>query len=272
MTSAIHLLRQLEGPFSAYYLDADAEPPFAVADGDSDIETTLPNLLCSVIDFIAEASRGDRGRAVFVSGSDQPSEAMSALVAILVSYARITSEEEEDWTSDANAFVAASEEDAIEYGLRVAAADLCQDLLEAYPRAATRSLGEAVTSSTSDGKGWKNVEAALAVLGGVAEEVTELVRSDSRMSSGGLDLQDVFQRAVLPSVQGQVPALLTGRAYIFASQFAATLPADLAKQFVEASVQALEAETLGGEEETLIVKLSAVRCIKKWVNRREALV
>ncbi|PWN19599.1 ARM repeat-containing protein [Microstroma glucosiphilum] len=267
LTSAIHLLRQLEDPFSAYYLDTDAEPPFAVAEGDSDIETTLPNLLCSVIDFIAEASRGDRGRAIFVSGSDQPSDAMSALVTVLVSYARITSEEEEDWTSDANAFVAASEKDAIEYGLRVAAADLCQDLLEAYPKAASRSLGAAVTSSTNSGKGWKSVEAALAVLGGVAEEVTELVRSDSRLTSDGLDLQDIFQRAVSPSVQGQVPALLTGRAYIFASQFAATLPAELAEQFVEASVQALEAETLGGEEETLIVKLSAVRCIKNFYRQ-----
>lgn len=263
---AIDLLGQLEQPFALYYLAPDAEPlsSSTSADGAGESAATLPNLLCSLVDFCAESIRGDRARTLLLAAQG-PSDTLRAMISRLVGFARVTVEEEEEWSSDANAFVTASDEDGVEYGLRVACADLVQDLLDAYPRPTLEclgsSVGQAATTAAASPEGWKGVEAALAVLGGVGEEVQEILGDSG--ASASLDLEGIFNSAVLPNVQRRVHPLLTGRAYIFASQFAATLPREMAQQFVNAAVQALEAEALGSAEETLIIKLSAVRCIKK---------
>lgn len=262
-SGAIALLSQLDAPFARFYLteDVDAESSLGTADsGDADAAATLPNLLCSVIDYIAEAIRGDKVRSLLLQGDRGPSDAMKNLVGSTVSFARVTSEEEEEWSSDANIFVMASDEDGVEYGLRVACADLLQDLLSSYG-APTLSCLDAVSRLASPGTDWKGAEATLATLGGVSEEVSDILELSS--SGASLDLEAIFTSVVLPSVQSRSHALLTGRAFIFASQYATTLPDHLKRQFVEAAISVLEAESLGSEEETLIIKLSAVRCLKK---------
>ncbi|CAO1633788.1 unnamed protein product [Sympodiomycopsis kandeliae] len=260
---AIGLLENLREPFEAFYLAADSEPPFQVSDGDSDISTTLPNLLCSIVDFIVEATRADRGRSVLITSSGASNE-FHSLLESLIRFARVTGEEEEEWSSDPNAFVAAIDEDAMEYGLRPACQDLIQDLLEAYQSTTLNALVHNVSQACHQRSpsSWKIVEAALAILGAVGEYVEE-INSDPSF------LEEIFHSAVLPTVQNSQSSspLLTGRAYIFASQYASSLPQDLARQFVEASTQALEATLLGSEEETLIVKLSAVRCVKNFYRR-----
>lgn len=256
---AISTLQRLQGPFEAFHLFADAQEPFTVSDGDSDIKTTLPSLLCSIVDFIVEATRADRGRSVLITTSGASPE-FQALLSSLISYSRITAEEEEEWSSDPDAFVAAIDEDGMEYGLRVACTDLIRDLLDLYQITALNALSQNIRQVCSGNQAdWKSIEAALAVLGSAGEYVEEIKGNDDQSKFLG----EIFQLAVLPTVQGQSPPLLTGRAYIFASQFASSLPEDLARQFVEASTQALEATALGSQEETLIVKLSAVRCVKK---------
>ena len=224
--------------------------------------------------LVTDAVRNGRGRSVLlVGGKDEggPTEALQALLLNLIDYARVTVVEEEEWSSDPNAFVMASDEDGIEYGLRVACADMVQDLLEEHPKSTVQGLARAFAQATdaSSHRGWKGLEAALAVVGGVGEMVQDILQK-SPSTTQYFDLGAIFQSAVLPSAQSQSHPLLTGRAYIFASQFAATLPREMAQQFVDAAVQALEAEALGSAEETLIIKLSAVRCIKKWVQREEA--
>ncbi|CAO1633620.1 unnamed protein product [Parajaminaea phylloscopi] len=263
---AIETLQRLSHPFGSMYLAEDGAPqPLDAADGDSHTTSTLPNLVCSIIDFTSEAVRGGRVRAMLVESPGLgPSQALRALFSCLVDYAQVTSEEEEEWSSDANAFVLASDEDGVEFGLRVACADLVQDLLDSYPRASIQCLSETV-SNASTSPSWKSVEAALAILGGVGEEVRDIVATSAAEKT--LDLEAVFQSAVLPNVQSRSHPLLTGRAYIFASQFASALPAELATQFVAAAVQALESDSLGSSEETLIIKLSAVRCIKNFYRQ-----
>ena len=64
-------------------------------DGDSDIKTTLPSLLCSIVDFIVEATRADRGRSVLITTAGASPE-FQALLSTLISYSRITAEEEQD--------------------------------------------------------------------------------------------------------------------------------------------------------------------------------
>lgn len=267
LTRSIQSLQQLEQPFAHFYLSSEAEPlPTDNPDGDSHTSATLPSLVCSIIEFCSGALRGHTGSPkVLTTSANAPSEAMLALVASLVSFAQVTSDEEEEWSSDANAFVLASDEDGVEYGLRVACCDLVQDLLDTFLKAAIQSLSQAVhrASDPSSAKGWRAVEAALAVLGGVGAEVREVLES-SPSTAGSLQLESIFQAAVLPNVQQPAHPLLTGRAYIFASQFATALPAQLAQQFVEAAVQALESDNIGSQEETLIIKLSAVRCIKNF--------
>lgn len=253
---AIGHLNRLQDSFAQFYLSSESEPPFDAPDGDADITTTLPNLLCSIVDFIVEATRADKGRSVLVTTSGA-SDDLHSLFSSLISYARVTAEEEDEWTSDPNAFVAAIDEDAMEYGLRAACSDLIESLIVAYKATALNALSASVKRACASREDWKTVEAALAVMGAIGDLVEEMGAED------GAFLNDIFQSAVLPIVQGQSPLLLTGRAYIFASQYASLLPQDLARQFVEASTQALEASSLGSQEETLVVKLSAVRCVKK---------
>lgn len=58
---------------------------------------------------------------------------------------------------------------------------------------------------------------------------------------------------------------LLGRCFVFASQYAAALPPQLAHQMLTSAVLAIEDESHSGSEGDVVIKLSAVRCIKKFV-------
>ena len=53
---------------------------------------------------------------------------------------------------------------------------------------------------------------------------------------------------------------LQGRGFVFASQFASSLPAQLAGQYLEAAIQAIEMQ-----DACSILKISAVKAVQKWI-------
>ncbi|KAN0060291.1 hypothetical protein ACQY0O_007620 [Thecaphora frezii] len=259
--------------FSRIYLSAssDVTTP-ASEEGDDDVATDIPALACSILDFIAEASRGDRCRSVFVAGGSggqgEETEALSQLIALLLVYVDMTSEDEDNWANDANAFIADEDDETLAYSLRIATADLLGTLIEDYPAPALRCLGyeaEARVQQGNESKArgeeewWKAPEGVLAAIGNNADGVTEILDAQSGSGQPSLDIESLFTRVVLPNVGADAPPFLQGRGFVFASQFASALPQELAVQFLEAAVNAIDSDTA-----SLPVKISAVRTIKNF--------
>ncbi|EPQ29170.1 uncharacterized protein PFL1_03457 [Pseudozyma flocculosa PF-1] len=259
--------------FTRVYLSSssDVTPP-AGEEGDDDVAADLPSLACSILDFIAEASRGDRCRAVFLSGGTggdgAETEALSQLVALLLVYVDMTTDDEDNWANDANAFIADEDDETLAYSLRIATADLLGTLIEDYPGPALRCLGREVErrvqqGSASKARGeeewWKAPEGVLTAIGNNAEAITEILDAQSASGQSNLDVEAIFTNVVLPNVGADAPPFLQGRGFVFASQFASTLPQELAVQFLEAAVNAIDSDAA-----SLPVKISAVRTIKNF--------
>jgi hypothetical protein len=149
-----------------------------------------------------------------------------------------------------------------------------------------RIVAESATArQAGDPDWWKPLEGLLALIGGIADDVRGLVEEDAEKGqTKSFDVQEVFDRVVpgLLDLTGEssIPVdvdrgdlacespvvidrvvdtpFLQGRAFVFASQFAALLPDALAGQFLGAAVHSLESPSV-----MITVKLSAVKTIKK---------
>lgn len=272
--------------FSAYYLSSDSGPTFEAAEGDQDVSATITDLACSILSFLSEASRSNRLSPIYLdASSSSPSPAFSTLITTLLSFSRITSKQHESWLEDPNLFVTDTEEstDAFGYDLRIASIDTLSEFLEAYPKQTLSSLASSVQVLVSESRDlksrgmkgwWKNEESALACLGGTSESVLEILEAEGGSGTGSsLDLNGIFQHVVMPNLSNETPALLRGRAFIFASQYAASMPEDLAKGLLEEAVKTMEgsdgnhvnSETVEGmeQEEGVLIRLAGMRAVKK---------
>ncbi|SPO21446.1 related to KAP114 - Member of the karyopherin-beta family, nuclear import [Ustilago trichophora] len=240
-------------------------------EGDDDVACDIPSLACTILDFVNEASRGDRCRDLFVSGGTggmgQETEALQQLIGLLLVYIDMTVDDEDSWATDANAFIADEDDETLAYSLRIAAADLLGMLIEDFPIPALRSIGQQfhqlIQQANADrAKGdqdwWKVHEGVLTAVGNNADGISDIVETQLEAKQA-LDLESIFATIVLPNVGNDAPPFLQGRGFVFASQFATSLPPKLAVQFLDAAVNAIEADTA-----SLPVKISAVRTIKNF--------
>ncbi|EST06744.1 Importin-beta, N-terminal domain protein [Kalmanozyma brasiliensis GHG001] len=272
MQSSIANLVSLLPAFRQLYLSnsSDLDAP-TTEEGDDDVSSDIPSLACSILDFINEASRGDRCRELFVSGGTggQGSETdlLQQLIGLLLVYIDMTVEDEDNWANDANAFIADEDDETLAYSLRIAAADLLGMLIEDFPMPALRSIGQQfqhlVQQANNDkAKGdedwWKVHEGVLTAIGNNAEAISEIVETQSAAKQA-LYLESIFSTIVLPNVGNDAPPFLQGRGFVFASQFATSLPSELAVQFLDAAVNAIESDSA-----SLPVKISAVRTVKNF--------
>ncbi len=108
---------------------------------------------------------------------------------------------------------------------------------------------------------WKPLEAILAALGGVSDDVRNLLEDDETAHRPpSIDIQYLFDN-VIPGLLGASDTpFLQGRAFVFASQFASLLSPQLSGQYLDAAVTAL-----GSPDVPIPVKISAVKTIKKCV-------
>lgn len=104
------------------------EPPSS--NSDDDVESGIPDVACAALDFLTAVSRA-RAKKVFVQTSSSSTPAKEEgtpvhveLVSLVLKYAQIKREEEDDWLGDANAFVADDDDEAESYGLRTSGFDL----------------------------------------------------------------------------------------------------------------------------------------------------
>lgn len=70
------------------------------------------------------------------------------------------------------------------------------------------------------------------------------------------------ERIALSNISPEFP-FLQGRSFVLASQFSKLLPSELASQYLDASVQVLEASEAG-----VPVKISAIKAIQKYAIPR----
>ncbi|SJX60888.1 related to KAP114-Member of the karyopherin-beta family, nuclear import [Sporisorium reilianum f. sp. reilianum] len=272
MQSSISNLVSLLPAFKQLYLSStsDLDTPTS-EEGDDDVACDIPSLACSILDFINEASRGDRCRDLFVQGGTggqgHETQVLQQLVGLLLVYIDITVDDEDNWANDANAFIADEDDETLAYSLRIAAADLLGMLIEDFPVPALRSLGQQVhqlvqqantDKANGDADWWKVPEGVLAAIGNNAEAISEIVETQSA-GKQALDLESIFNTIVLPNVGNDAPPFLQGRGFVFASQFATSLPSELAVQFLDAAVNAIESDST-----SLPVKISAVRTVKNF--------
>ncbi|KAE8222867.1 hypothetical protein CF319_g3999 [Tilletia indica] len=222
----------------------------------------------------------------------EPTPAFRALLTLIVAYARVTQADEETWAEDINAFVAADEDEAYlgpdstsSALLRIVTIEQLSEVLSSQPALTLATLGASleeggiVAQACARGQAkrssaagwWKDEEAVLACLGSVAELVEETMEVAHRGKS--LDLESIFQQVVMPNIGANVPAFLRGRAFVFSSQYASALPANIASQFLEEAVRTIESDPASGEEEGNggeIVTVSAIRCIKNFHRHLES--
>lgn len=286
--------------FQTVYLstNSDASAP-STPEGDADVAVGVPELACSIIDFVSESTRADRCRALFVSGGSggtgAETEVLQALVYHTLSYVQMTADDEETWANDVNAFVADEDEETLTYSLRIAAGDLLANLVERYPHPTLRCLSAAVQRRVAEANEarargeedwWKVQEGCLTAVGAPAEAITEILTSVAA-GKDSLNIEALFSEIVMPNVDNaggcgsgaamkyllirrtQTPCnlctcpgvpFLQGRCFVFASQYADALPVQLAQRFLEAAVKAIELDST-----SVPVKISAVRTVKKCV-------
>lgn len=272
MQSSISNLISLLPAFKQLYLSStsDLDAPTS-EEGDDDVACDIPSLACSILDFINEASRGDRCRDLFVQGGTggqgNETQVLQQLVGLLLVYIDMTVDDEDNWANDANAFITDEDDETLAYSLRIAAADLLGMLIEDFPVPALRSLGQQVhqlvqQASTDKANGdpdwWKTHEGVLTAIGNNAEAISEIVETQTEAKQA-LDLESIFNTIVLPNVGNGAPPFLQGRGFVFASQFATSLPSELAVQFLDSAVNAIESDGA-----SLPVKISAVRTVKNF--------
>ncbi|KAI8980578.1 ARM repeat-containing protein [Trametes punicea] len=259
LRAALEHLSALYPTFSHYYLHSAASVP--PSSEDETIELT--HLVCPVLDFVANVARSGKAKDWFEGAN------LAGLISGVFNWVQMTSEDEEEWANNANAFVAQESDDTLSYSVRMAGFDLLAVLVERAPVASVSTFRitiqrviveseQARNAGTQDW--WRALEASLAAIGSQAEDVLDVI--DDERDSGRakpIDIESLLTN-VIPNflVLSQHP-FLQGRAFVFASQYAKLLPGQLAGQYLDAAVHVLEAS-----DASIPVKVSAVKAIHNF--------
>lgn len=118
--SLVHL-QTLLPTFTANYLHSSGFRPQTLEDDPQE----LTRLMAALIDFVSSVARGGKAKSWFeVDQSGAGSGNLVPLVTMLVRWAQMTRDNEEEWAEDANLFVAQEEDETQAYSVRVAVFDL----------------------------------------------------------------------------------------------------------------------------------------------------
>lgn len=237
------------------------------------LQDTLATFLYASFDFSMAASRRKSGKKFFL-GSSSP---LTQLLPVLLGYMRITVEQEEGWSEDANAFVADEDEDSYSASVRNSATDFLLQLVERYPTPVLKALGitasqilagtREAASSNQDPQWWRTDEAVLHAIGRSSEWLVQLLQegpSESKEGSeeekgGILDLAGLFDHVILSHVQRADLPFLQGRALLLAAEYGPVLPPTLIQQYLSGAMEALSAQNT-----TIPVRVSALRTIHQF--------
>ncbi|KAI9307964.1 armadillo-type protein [Cunninghamella echinulata] len=247
----------------------DVAETFLDSDGN---EIGFQSLLYSLFDFVAAACNKKSVRPLFIGNDNGPTEFFEQLLYVSIIYMQITQEQAETWSNDANQFVADEEESTFSFNARVAAIDVLMGLQDTYPAPFFNALSKAVQRHISEsnearaagnGEWWKIQEACLLAIGRLSEDLTEALEDDSKTVQ--FDLKSLFDHVVLEDMKLAEYPFLQGRAFVFASEFAKILPAEMSNQYVAVAVNALQSPDSG-----IPVKISALNALNNYCKHLDA--
>ncbi|GAA5867303.1 hypothetical protein JCM1840_005019 [Sporobolomyces johnsonii] len=276
--SSSHLSSLLPIYTSAYLSNSSdfTVPSSATGEEDSDISMDLSTLIATVLDFIAQAARRKTVRSLFAENG-KPTPGLVEFLSKAMELAQMTTDEEDSWASDPNAFVADEDDEMVSYNVRSAALDMSIAFVETFHSSglvALQSAFEAVARNAeqlraqSNEDWWKGYESALAVVGAISEDLIEHVQDRAEEGkSPKFNLERVFEGVVMSYLTASNLPFLQGRAFVFASQFSEALPPQLAKQYIDAAIQVLDAAEAG-----VPVKVSAVRALTNFFRHLKEVV
>ncbi|CAG8527205.1 7772_t:CDS:10, partial [Cetraspora pellucida] len=221
-------------------------------------------LLFAQFEFVGLSVRKKSAKPLFVQSNGE-STFLKQVVWIILSYMQMTKEQVEIWLADANQFVADDDDETFNFTVRVAAGDLLEILLEKFPEKTLQALAETtqhlieesnIARAAGDNVWWKVQEACLKAVGFVSNELSTVLQDDAPKVK--FDLPGLFEHVVF----GHLTA--TGRAFVFASQYATLLPGELASRYVSEAVCAIQGAG------AIPVKVSALRALQNFCRHLDA--
>ncbi|KAI0045675.1 ARM repeat-containing protein [Auriscalpium vulgare] len=260
LTAALTHLQALYPTFAQYYLADNASVPES-SEGEP-IE--LSRLAAPLIDFVSSVARGTKARAWFEAPGT-----LVALVNVLVKWAQMTKENEEDWAGDANLFVSQEDDETQAYSVRVAVFDLLASLLNNAPVLTISALQASVQTivadslqarQNGDADWWRALEGILAALGSQNEPILDSLEDEE--GSGRpkpINIEQLLGEAIPSLLTLSDYPFIQGRCLVFASRYAKLLPAETSGQYLEAAVQVIESGETG-----IPFKISAVKAIQHF--------
>ncbi|BEJ11716.1 hypothetical protein CspHIS471_0201760 [Cutaneotrichosporon sp. HIS471] len=276
---AILNLTSLLPAFNRYYISSDPESPDPPLPEDSfQVKMDLDDLASSIFEYLEPTVRSKEAKDILLNAAeDRGTAVMETIVGLVLTYTQVTRQQEEEWLEDANAFVEDEDEDNFEYSLRIIGHDLMGSMIDKWPRPvgfvvneiAKRRVQESAAAHTSgNADWWKPLETMLGLLGGIADDLTNLLEEDrDEGRQPTLDLAYFFDQ-VIPSLLVQTDApFLQGRAFVFASQFASQLSGNVAQHYLNATVEALSSDNIA-----IPVKISAVKTIRNFCRHVDAAI
>lgn len=219
-------------------------------------------LLFVQFEFIQMACKRKLTQSAFV-GADGKSGILHELVWIILNYMQMTDDQADTWITDPNQFIADEEDDSYSFNVRIAAEDLLLTLMDNYEAATMNSLDlsvkqEAASSLNEKAAGntnwWKAQESSLLAVGLFSGELSEVIKN----GASPVDVGALFDHVVLGNLSEHDFPFLQGRSFVFASQFASILPANLAAQYVSAAVEAVL------KSPSAVVKVSALKALNNF--------
>lgn len=101
---------------------SDFIAPTSDDEDSSTVPSDLPGFIGTVFDFLAQAVRMKGAKKLYVE-SKRPTDLMLAGMESVMAFAGMTTDDEDEWATNPNAFVADEDDEAATYNVRAAATD-----------------------------------------------------------------------------------------------------------------------------------------------------
>lgn len=135
--------------YTAAFVRSDGtESAPASTEDESDVSSDLATLVSTIIDFLVQATSRKSVRVAMKS--DEGRTTLLRTVEVAIRFAYMTTDDEEDWAEDPNAFIADEDDELVAYNVRNASLDLVTALVENVGTSALESLSAAFSSIGSE--------------------------------------------------------------------------------------------------------------------------
>lgn len=101
---------------------ADFDIPVTEDEDASSVPSDLPGFVVTVFEFLAGAVRLKAAKKLYIANK-QPTELLQLSIESVMAYGQMTTDEEDDFATNPNAFVADEDDEAAAYSVRAAAND-----------------------------------------------------------------------------------------------------------------------------------------------------